>query len=58
MLFWKRETFFATTALSVGSHTITADFTGTNGWLNSSGAIPQVVQQIQADAQVLLMERE
>jgi hypothetical protein len=35
---------FSTTTLAVGSHTITATFTGTNGWLNSSGtAAPQVV---------------
>ena len=50
------KAFFATTALSVGSHTITADFTGIDGWLNSSGAIPQVVQQIQAGAPALLTE--
>ena len=37
---------FSTTALSVGSHTLTAAFTGASGWLNSSGdnsAAPQVV---------------
>ena len=51
------KAFFATTALSVGTHTITADFTGDPGWLNSSsGAIPQVVQPTQADAPVLLTE--
>jgi hypothetical protein len=51
------KAFFATTALSIGSHTITADFTGTPAWLNSSSAIVQVVQQIQADAPVLLTEQ-
>ncbi|HXB74864.1 MAG TPA: Ig-like domain-containing protein [Candidatus Acidoferrales bacterium] len=35
---------FSTAALSVGSHTITATFTGATGWGNSSGnAAPQVV---------------
>jgi hypothetical protein len=35
---------FGTTALAVGSHTITASFAGTTGWANSSGnAAPQVV---------------
>ena len=37
---------FSTTALSVGSHTLTAAFTGASGWLNSSGTnsgTPQVV---------------
>jgi len=35
---------FSTTALAVGSHTITATFTGATGWANSSGnAAPQVV---------------
>ena len=35
---------FNTTALAVGSHTITATFTGATGWANSSGnAPPQVV---------------
>ena len=43
---------FSTSALSVGSHTITADFIGTNGWLNSSGTVTQVVN----DAPVLLTE--
>jgi hypothetical protein len=39
--------------LSTGSHTITADFIGTNGWLNSSGSVAQVVN----DAPVLLTEQ-
>jgi hypothetical protein len=43
---------FATSALSTGSHTIAADFIGTNGWLNSSGSVVQVVN----DAPVLLTE--
>lgn len=43
---------FSTSTLSIGSHTITADFTGTNGWLNSSGQVVQVVQ----DAPLLLLE--
>src|SRR5450759_3778464 len=35
---------FSTTSLAVGSHTITATFTGATGWGNSSGnAAPQVV---------------
>jgi carboxypeptidase T len=37
---------FSTTALSVGSHTLTATFTGASGWLGSSGTnggAPQVV---------------
>ena len=37
---------FSTAALAVGSHTITATFTGASGWPNSSGddsAAPQVV---------------
>jgi hypothetical protein len=37
---------FSTSTLAVGSHTITATFTGTNGWLGSSGddaGSPQVV---------------
>jgi carboxypeptidase T len=37
---------FSTTALSVGSHTLTATFTGASGWLGSSGTnsgTPQVV---------------
>jgi hypothetical protein len=39
---------FTTSALAVGSNTITATFTGTTGWLTSSGndgAAPQVVNQ-------------
>jgi Bacterial Ig-like domain (group 3) len=37
---------FSTTALAVGSHTITANFTGAAGWANSSGnAAPQVVNK-------------
>ncbi|MEK6280215.1 MAG: Ig-like domain-containing protein [Acidobacteriota bacterium] len=43
---------FSTSALSIGGHTITADFTGTNGWLNSSGIVVQVVQ----DGPLLLTE--
>ncbi|MBI3411311.1 MAG: Ig-like domain repeat protein [Planctomycetes bacterium] len=36
---------FSTSGLGVGSHTITATFTGTNGWLGSNGAsAPQAVQ--------------
>jgi Bacterial Ig-like domain (group 3) len=35
---------FSTTLLAVGSHTLTASFTGATGWPNSSGnAAPQVV---------------
>src|SRR5207237_593251 len=37
---------FMTSSLAVGSHTITASFTGTAGWLASSGSdsvMPQVV---------------
>ncbi|HYR27812.1 MAG TPA: M14 family zinc carboxypeptidase, partial [Thermoanaerobaculia bacterium] len=37
---------FSTTALSVGSHTLTATFTGASGWLGSSGTnggAPQIV---------------
>ncbi|MEK6337042.1 MAG: Ig-like domain-containing protein [Acidobacteriota bacterium] len=33
----------STSSLSIGSHTITAEFTGTNGWLNSSSTVTQVV---------------
>lgn len=39
---------FSSAALAAGSHTITASFTGTNGWANSSGsdsAAPQVVSK-------------
>lgn len=43
---------FSTAALSIGSHTIVADFTGTNGWLVSNGMFVQVVQ----DAPLLLTE--
>ena len=43
---------FSTSALSSGNHTITADFTGSPGWLNSSGTFAQVVQ----DAPLLLTE--
>ena len=43
---------FSTSTLSIGNHTITADFTGTTGWRNSSGTIVQVVQ----DAPLLLTE--
>src|SRR6185503_18271602 len=50
------KAFFATSGLSVGSHTIAADFTGTTGWINSSGAVTQVVQQTPGDAPVLLIE--
>lgn len=44
--------FFRTSALSIASHNITAEFNGTNGWLNSSGTFTQVVQ----DAPLLLTE--
>lgn len=43
---------FTTSGLSIGGHTITADFTGTNGWLDSSGQFVQTVQ----DAPLLLTE--
>jgi len=43
---------FTTTALSIGSHIITADFIGTNGWLSSAGMVTQVVQ----DGPLLLTE--
>jgi large repetitive protein len=40
---------FSTSTLSVGSHTITASFTGANGFGSSSGtAAPQVVQNVAA----------
>jgi hypothetical protein len=40
---------FSTSTLSVGSHTITASFTGANGFGTSSGtAAPQVVQNVAA----------
>jgi len=41
---------FSTAALAVGSHTLTAAFTGASGWGNSSGddsAAPQVVNPVQ-----------
>jgi hypothetical protein len=41
-----------TSTLSIGSHTITTDFAGTNGWLNSTGTFTQAVQ----DAPLLLTE--
>ena len=34
---------FSTSGLSVGSHTITAKFTGTNNWQNSQGSVTQTV---------------
>jgi hypothetical protein len=43
---------FSYAAFSIGNHTLTADFAGTNGWLASSGQLVQVVQ----DAPVLLLE--
>ena len=43
---------FSTSTLSIGNHTISADFTGSPGWLNSNGTIAQVVQ----DAPLLLTE--
>ena len=33
----------STSSLSIGSHTITANFSGTNGWQNSSGNMTQTV---------------
>ena len=36
---------FSTAALAVGSHTVTATFTGNNGWLGSSGIGTQVVNR-------------
>ncbi|MEP6920364.1 MAG: Ig-like domain-containing protein [bacterium] len=45
---------FNTSSLSIGSHTITAEFTGTNGWPGSSGSFAQVVQ----DAPLLLTEQD
>jgi hypothetical protein len=45
----------STSALAVGSHTITASFTGNPGWLNSSGndsGSPQVVNQDAASVAV------
>ena len=43
---------FSYSGLSIGSHNITADFGGTNGWLASSGQFGQVVQ----DAPLLLID--
>lgn len=43
---------FGTSALSIGSHTLTADFVGTNGWLNSGATVAQVVN----DAPLLLTD--
>jgi hypothetical protein len=43
---------FNTSALSIGNHAITAEFSGATGWLNSSGGFTQVVQ----DAPLLLTE--
>jgi Bacterial Ig-like domain (group 3) len=43
---------FSTSTFNIGSHTVTADFAGTNGWLASSGQVVQVVQ----DAPLLLLE--
>lgn len=34
----------STSTLGVGSHTISADFAGSGGWLNSGGSTPQSVQ--------------
>lgn len=42
----------STSTLAIGSHTINADFTGANGWLNSTSGLTQVVN----DAPVLLTE--
>ena len=43
---------FSYAALSIGNHTITAEFAGDNGWLPSSGQTGQVVQ----DAPLLLLD--
>ena len=43
---------FTYAALSIGSHNITAEFAGTDGWLTSSGQVAQVVQ----DAPLLLVD--
>lgn len=43
---------FSYSALNVGTHNITAEFVGTNGWLTSSGQVSQVVQ----DAPLLLID--
>ena len=45
---------FSTSALSIGSHTVTAEVNGTNGWLNSNGSVTQVVQ----DAPLVLTEQD
>ena len=43
---------FSTSSLNIGSHIITGDFVGTNGWLSSTGMVTQVVQ----DGPLLLTE--
>jgi hypothetical protein len=43
---------FSSSAFGIGSHTITAEFAGTNGWLASNGQLVQIVQ----DAPLLLLE--
>ena len=46
---------FVTSALAVGTHVITANFTGTAGWANSSGndsGFPQVVNKAGTTAQL------
>ncbi len=43
---------FSYSAFSIGSHTVTADFVGTNGWFDSSAQLVQVVQ----DAPLLLID--
>ncbi|HEX5702399.1 MAG TPA: Ig-like domain-containing protein [Pyrinomonadaceae bacterium] len=43
---------FSYSAFSIGSHNVTADFAGTNGWLASSGQVEQVV----LDAPLLLID--
>ncbi|HKV40609.1 MAG TPA: Ig-like domain repeat protein, partial [Blastocatellia bacterium] len=51
---------FSTTTLAVGSHTITASFTGASGWQNSSGndsATPQVVQSGSSNPITLLQAK-
>jgi hypothetical protein len=47
---------FGTPALGLGSHTITAEFSSNNGWVDSSGTVTQVVQVVQPDAPTLLIE--
>ncbi len=44
---------FSTNALTIGSHDIVVDFVGTNGWLDSSSLLFQVVR----DAPLLLTEQ-